>query len=568
LGVRGIGAALLLSLFFAGYVQAAPPAPRSSSHLYIRGAKSLSTVLNVVGHDLGNRTRKEGPPLLIILVDPSHRPAAAFAKLAGRLEKMRDRVPGSRVLLAPVSGALPPIDGLQDLAAACKTLAASPQGGVRNLLGSARRAVKAYRAWPGPKDMLLVAEVGVSAEEEMEETLSALKRAEFRFSVVAGEAAFSKPWSWAPPVPAGFVVRLTGHPDMRRDTAYPACEGPFPDTPGTWDLGLAQTSYRLTPKHKHLPSAFNLPSGFGYFHLARLCAETGGRYFMFGFVRSRSRFKLTYDYGMMRLFAPDLRSRASIVSALARHPLASALFRIWGGLAEPRCGVIRRRSPIAPGGPEGRLRSTEETLTRPNRILKLSFTGKGDTVWVTDTLRGRMDSVMAALLELDSAERAYRRETGGRIRTGDHRWMAQVDLMRLQLLRVRFHMGEILATLEDLRDADFHNESISLLPRTIYRGTTPVTGMTLPAEPEQLRALHEVIGKLEHVEETYTGTPWGYTATLGELFTWVIVLHPKGESRPIVRARSGGKKDRTPAKKPRPTTQPGSSGGGATTGGD
>ena len=212
----------------------------------------------------------------------------------------------------------------------------------------------------------------------------------------------------------------------------------------------------------------------------------------------------------------------------------------------------------------------EEAVTRPNRILKLAFTGKGDTVWVADTLRQRLDSVTSALSDLDAAERNYRADTRGRIRTGDHRWMAQIDLMRLQLLRVRYHVGELLATLQDLRDEDFHNEAIYLSPRTIYRGTVPVSGMSLPEEPEQLRALHEVIGELEHIEETYAGTPWGYTATLGELYTWVIVLRDKGGSRPIVRARSSGKKDKTATKKPRPrpTPQPSSTGGGATTGGD
>ena len=280
--VRITGAVLLVSLLLAGAVKAAP-ASRSSSHLYIRGSKNLAAVLGVAGRDV-ELAAKKGPPLLVVLIDPSPRPAAAARTLAGLLEKLSDRVPGSRILVAAVDGDLPPTDGPQDLDAACRAIASEPQGGVRNLLGSVRRVVKAYRSWRGPKDILLVAEVGTSIEEEMEETLTLLRRAETRFSVVAGEAAFAQPWTWAPPRPAGFVLRLTGHPDMRRDTAYPACDVPFPDTPGAWDLGLAPTSYTLTPKHRRVGSAYKLPSGFGYYHLARLCAETGGRYYLHGFV--------------------------------------------------------------------------------------------------------------------------------------------------------------------------------------------------------------------------------------------------------------------------------------------
>jgi hypothetical protein len=557
---------LLAALVLACSARSAWSAPRSSSHLYIRGSKSLSAVLDVIGRDL-RLAAKKGPPLLIVLVDPSPRPAAAARALGGPLEKLGDRVPGSRVLVAAVDGDLPSADGPQDLDVASKAIAAGAKGGVRNLLGAVRRAAKTYRSWRGPKNLLLVAEAGTSIEEDMEETLAFLTRADMRFSVVAGEAAFAQPRTWTPARPTGFVLRLTGHPDMRRDTAYPACDVPFPDTPGAWDFSLAQTVYRLTPQHRYLPNQFKLPSGFGYYHLARLCAETGGRYFLYSFVRTRSTLRLTYDYGMMRLFAPDLRSRAAIVADLARHPLASVLYRIWRRLAEPRCGVILRSAPVAPGGPDGRLRSTEEAAISPNRVIKLYFTGKGDTVWVADTLRQRLGAVASALAALDDAVRAYRLETNGRIRSGDHRWVAQADLMRLQLLRVRFHTGEILATLNDLREEDFHNESITLSPRPIYRGTVPVPGMKLPVEPEQVRALHEVIGELEHVEETYTGTPWGYTATLGELHTWVIVLREKGKSRPVVRARSDGKgKTTRPPRKTSP--QPGSSGGGTTTGGD
>jgi hypothetical protein len=564
LGVRGIGAALLLSLVLGEPLRAAPQAPPSSARLYVRGSKSLTDVIEVVGKDLERRSR-DGRPLLVVLVDPSPRPSDAVGAIGERLCELGDGLPGARILVAATNGSLPPSGKPQDLVGACESFSGNGQDGVRNLLASVRRAVKVYRSWTGPKDILLVAETGVCAEEELEETLLHLDRAKVRFSVVAGEAAFAQPWSWSPPLPPGFVLRLTGHPDMRRDTAYPACEAPFPDTPAGWDAGLARTTYRLTPEHRPFGSWFKLPSGFGYYHLARLCQQTGGRYFMYGYEKGRGRLNLGYDYGTLRLFEPDLRSRAEIMAGLARHPLASVLFKVWRRLAEPRCGVISRAPPIGPGKPGGRPRSLEEVPSRPDRPVKLRFVSESEASAVRDTLRRRREHVAWALSELDGAEREYRIGTRGRVEPGDRRWMAQVDLMRLQLLRVRFHLGELLASLEDLSDADFDGNVIQLRPRTIYRGTTLVPGAAIPDEPEQIEALDGAIREMEHLQGTYRGTPWGLAATLGELSTWVIVIQPESGSKPQVRPRSRGGRTGTPARKP---PRPSSGGGGTTTGGD
>jgi hypothetical protein len=288
-----------------------------------------------------------------------------------------------------------------------------------------------------------------------------------------------------------------------------------------------------------------------------------------GFAASKGKggLNLEYDYGLMRLFEPDLRSRGEILAELPRRPLVTTIYRIWERLAQPSVGVIRRRPPISLTGPS---RVSEETDTIPNRPIHLSFSGPGETVWVADTLRQRLREVEAALATLAAAIGEDRRTRTRGVPGVRHRWLAQADLMRLQLLRVRFHLGEILASLLDIREEELHNESIHLRRRTLYRGSMPERGASLPAEPRQLVFLHEAVGETERMEETYEGTPWGYAARCGELFTWDIVTHAKGGSRPVVRARSRGKKDDTPARKPRPkpsTPRPGSTGGETPTGG-
>jgi hypothetical protein len=556
--MRRLGLVALLLL--AAPAVAAPTA----SAVHVRGTRSLERVLP----RLALAERGEEPRLVVVLADPSVRVVAAVRRAAKALAGLKDALPpGSVVLLAEVGAKAPDPAEPQDLAAAVK--AGKARSGVRNLLEAVRRVVRAGRGWRGPRHVLLVAEVGVELEEEADRTLDALRRGGWRMSVASGEAPFARPWTWRPALPPGFLLRTTGHPDHRRDTAYPGCDVPFPDTPGSWDLGLAPTAFVRAPSGKRVPRAFVLPSGFGYAHLARLCAETGGRYYLVGFAASKGKggLNLEYDYGLMRLFEPDLRSRGEILAELPRRPLVTTIYRIWERLAQPSVGVIRRRPPISLTGPS---RVSEETDTIPNRPIHLSFSGPGETVWVADTLRQRLREVEAALATLAAAIGEDRRTRTRGVPGVRHRWLAQADLMRLQLLRVRFHLGEILASLLDIREEELHNESIHLRRRTLYRGSMPERGASLPAEPRQLVFLHEAVGETERMEETYEGTPWGYAARCGELFTWDIVTHAKGGSRPVVRARSRGKKDDTPARKPRPkpsTPRPGSTGGETPTGG-
>jgi hypothetical protein len=558
--------AALATLLVANLATLARSAPTSSAHLYVRGQKHLATIVVHVGRSLDARTGEE-PALLVVLVDPAPRPARATRGIPPHLAWLQRRLPeGSRIVVTAVGQTPPPLDPPQDLAGACTAIAKKPVGGARNLLGAVRRVCRTYRGWPGLREVLLVTDPGAEGEEETEDTLRVLRKTGFRFHVVAGEAAFSRPWTWSPARPTGFLVRKTGHPGGMRDTVYAGCETAFPDTPGAFDLGnwMAPVSYRLTPEHKGY-RWYVLPSGFGYYHLARLAAATGGRYFVHGY-GAKGGLNLAYDYGLLRLFEPDLRDRATILSEVSRHPLARALYRVWGRLADPGVGALRRRSPVLTGGP--RLIAGEDEAVAPNRPLRLSFLGRGDAMGMADVAFRRLSEIERSLGDLESALRAHRSETGGRARSGDHRWLAQTQFLRLQLLRVRFHAGEYRASLLDIRDEDFNNQSVFLRPRTLYRGSVPVKDIELPAEARQVVRLDAVVSEIERFEETYAGTPWGVSARCGELFTFVIGTRDKGGSRPVVRTRSRGAKDETPAAKrrPAPTPRPSSGGGGTTTG--
>jgi hypothetical protein len=545
-----LAAAILVVLAVA---VSADAAPRSGSALYFRGTKDLGAVLEIEGADLAARTR-EGPPLLVLLVDPGWRSIRAYRAATAALASVRERLgEGAQVVVGVVGEAPPVIHKFQ------VDPQIEPVRGIRNLLGSVRRAVKVYRRWKGPKHLLLVAADGAEGEEETEGTLAMLRRAGIRLSVVTGEAAFARPWRETPPRPAGFLVRSTGHPDDRRDTMYAACDTAFPEQPGAFELDLAPGGFRWTPAGKRLPDTFFLPSGFGYYHLARLCAETGGRYYLHSFGAPGGGIGIVYDYSVLGLFAPDLRSRAAILSDLGRCPEARALFRAWEALAKPSCGGVRRRPPVRLV--KGRPRMDEEGTVKPNRGLRLDFQGRGDAMAGLDLVRERIGDVEGAL---DLVEKARRGEHGKKARpaTAHRRWRAHLDLMNLQLMRLRFHLVEMERTLEDLEDEDIRNETIHLRPAPIAVGSELRPGVQFPEDWADF--LREVLAESKRMEEAYAGTPWGYAASLGELVSFRVFTRKKGESRPVARTGEG---TRPQPRRPKPG-RPSSSGSGAATGGD
>ncbi len=117
--LRTLGTLALVLLMAAS----APAAPRASAHLYVRGSKNLTAILQVMKSDLDRRGKTEAP-LLVILVDPGGKCVRAIKKLGRSLDWLQGKLPeNARVLLIPVDGEWPKLeDEPQDFGAACRRI--------------------------------------------------------------------------------------------------------------------------------------------------------------------------------------------------------------------------------------------------------------------------------------------------------------------------------------------------------------------------------------------------------------------------------------------------------------
>jgi len=541
--------------------------------LYIRGLKNLREVVDRVAIDLEVRQREAGQPaLLVILVERSGAAmahgAVAVTALPGLFEKLG---PDARVVITTTgAGDTPePSGDVRAIAARLAELRATIDNKAPNVMADLRRVARAYDGWRGPRNILLLTNLGAPIEENLEGTLRALKRDGFRLSVVAGETALSRPWTATPALPPEYKLRPMGSRKDADPTMYAACDVAFPQTPDLFDVQLADTVFRIF-LGRFAGTKVPMPSGFGYYHLARLCKETGGRYFTYSFVKSRAR-------TILRLMEPDLRNRAEITRSIAGNPLARAVYRAWSRLSDRQYAVIRRNAPFD----TSRMVPQGETPVMPSRPLRFSFLGKGDAFAMNDLVKKRKREVEAALRDLEKVLVKYRADNPSGVADGDGRWLAHTELMKLQLLRARFHLGEIYEAVKSLLDADYRNKTIRLAPRPMFRGVRPVRGAELPTASAQIRALHEAIGHTEYMEEHYTGTPWAYWAGLGELRRYRVIMADKGGSKPVAKSsdkdgegKGNGKKppaDKKPGK-PKPAGKPdpgkpGSTSGGPATGG-
>ena len=577
---------MVLAAVLLGPISAlgAPEGDRTSSlGLYLRGLPTLRHVVDRVALDLEVRQRESGgPALLVLLVEHTPAPMAHGAVALTALPDLFAKLgPDARVaLVATGGGGEPePTGDLRELAERLADLRATMSGAAPNVLADLRRVAHAYSGWKGPRDVLLLANLGAPIEENLEGTIRDLGRSGFRVSVVAGEAAHSRPWTDAPAVPPGFQLRAIGARADGGTTVYAGGDSAFRETPDLFDADLADTTFRIF-LGRFAATKVPIPSGFGYYHLARLCQETGGRYFTFTYVKSPARtVPIQLNYGLLRLMEPDLRSRTEITRSIAADPLARAVYRAWSRLADRGTGVIRREVPFD----IGRMVPQDEVPVAPTRPLRFGFLGKGDAFAMNGLVKQRLREVEACLREVDDAIAKYRVANGGGVAAGDGRWLAEAELMKLQLLRARFHLGEMDEGVKSLLDVDYRNKTIRLVPRLLFRGARPVPGAELPTALSQVGALHETIGHTEAMAERYEGTPWAYWASLGELHRYVVVMNDKGDSRPVAKSGDddkGGKSDdkKSPTdEKPKPPSppppkpnpgQPGSTSGGPATGGD
>jgi hypothetical protein len=359
----------------------------------------------------------------------------------------------------------------------------------------------------------------------------------------------------------------------RSGELYQGGDVAFGLVPYEWEfqgLRFAQTQFSWGG-----PGTFPPPSGFGVWCLATLSWSTGGKCFVHNFrapgARSptQDRHLTLYDMGFLNLFAPDPRPRAEILKALAGMKRARVLVKIWEHLAAEEAPVIRDHGTLEID--RGGLAPRPAIPVRSNTYLNLVFREFAEVERALETARARRARVEEAVAWwVDDARRETTPVSDGDLDPLRQRVEANFDLLGFQLVKVRFHWGEVIAALESIRADEFRDDrvEIRLFPRVIARGARPMGSERLP-DSARTGAFLAALASGRRIVARYHDTPWAAVVDRGE--TWTIEkAYRQVDPRPPPPPSKGNPPKpapRQPPPAPPPPQRPNSGVGGDTTGG-
>ena len=574
--------ALGIVLLCAGRGRAANEA-RTAAETYERKS-TIRDCLVYVARDLGARAqaaRTDDPPCLLLLVDTT-------ASMKNELEALKDALEAAwtegpatlRVGVVGIrsEGYLAPTRLEAHVKSALDRQAFAPIQGARNVMAAVQDAAALLRAeeGDGPRALLLVTEEGGEAEEDVEATREALFESGAAFYCIAGEAAFEHAWSQPFVAREDAALGLTERYDpsprrIERGSLYYGSEVAYPLVPYAWEGSLAQTEFNWVR-----PPAYPVPSGFGYWGLASLAFTSGGRYFVFDFPagtvpKAAAERRMTlYDTSRLALLAPDLRPRSTILRALKKDARATTIVRIWEHLANEAVPLIQEI---------GCLERRGGLTSRPMRAIRSVPAYSGWLEDLDDVKRVRR-AVTERIQALDQALKWWHGTAGRAVtpREGvpdplDERVEADFRLLGVQLRKVRFHWGELLAAVESIEPLDLNYRRVRLSPRPLFRGVRPPEPpVDLQDEDRNARLAEYVLAQAE-VAERYRDTPWALLLEKGwtTSFEKVVEILERETRETRKPPKPGEAPDPAPPSKPPPKPapgpRPGSGAGGPTTGG-
>ena len=576
-----------LALVAAGTLPPATAAneARTAAETYERKGR-LADCLVYVAKDLGARAEQAGtddPPKLLLVLDTTRSMANELEALKGALDEAWAEGPSSLrvgVMGIRLDAYLAPTRMDKHVKGMLDRLALTPVEGQRNVMAAVREAAGLIRAegGDGPRAILLVTQEGGETEEDVEATRDAVFDSGAAFYCVAGEAAFEHAWTqpFQPREDAKLGLTERFDPSPRRiddGSLWYGSEVAYPLIPYAWEGSFAQTSFNWVS-----PPAYPAPSGFGYWHLATLAFTSGGRYFIFDFPGKvlpkgvAARRTTMYDMSRLSQLAPDLRPRSTILKQMKKDARATTIVRIWEHLANEAVPLIQEI---------GTLERRGGLSSRPVRSIsgRLPYVGWFEDL---DDVKKAKRAVQERVRALDDALKWWNTTAGravtpreGVIDSLDARIEADFRLLGVQLLKARFHWGELLATIESVEPLDVTYRRVRFAPRVLFSrfrvpDPPPDTG-----DAERNALLASFILAQRDMQEDYASTPWslmlekGWTST----FTKIVEIVERDPPKPTKPPKPG---DGDPAPAPPPKKppspppagpRPGSGSGGPTTGG-
>jgi len=338
--VRRLPLTCAVLVLFAGVARAGD-APTADA--VTEPGRSLARALDVV---LAGSGAADGKRTVLFLLDAAPALSAAgfadaFTEALARMETSREVEIGIAVMGAKKPVLLAPTPDRAKAAEAVATAMKSPSGAYQNVMDDIRKAASSLAGRSGARELIVVTLENGDAEDDIEATVAALRRAKVRCSCISREAFLADTF---------WTSGVRGAP---RGIEFGAGDDAYVTLPWGW-------LWQMTIANE------NTPSGFGTYGLSRLAAETEGRVFLeappssghvctsFGMCNACSGDHLPRDEAFhsrrLKALAPSTASRKDLGADLARDPCFRLVLKAWGEAS--KAGLLRSRPSVrlATGG--------------------------------------------------------------------------------------------------------------------------------------------------------------------------------------------------------------------------
>ncbi len=570
---------------------------RSASEIYERKG-TIAACVTYVAEELKARVQNTGGKAqseLLLIVDPAASLSDDIAAMAASLQEVwRVGPPSLRIGVYGVGNdtwsaptRVPPT-----VKSALEEARFMNVEGIKNLHAAIRDAVEQLGE---PRDdiirsLLVISDRSAECEDNVEETREALLDAGVSFYCIAPESGFERTWVQAFKARGdskqGVTERFNPMPKKAEDGAlFYGSEVAFGLVPYRWEFRFAQTDFVWVR-----PPAYPVPSGFGYWSLATLCHATGGRYFIYDFgipaaskarTDKKKKRKELYNYARLSLLTPDLRARRQVLKSLSKDWRATSIVRIWERLANESVPILQER---------GTLEARGSTLVpRPARAVRASAT---PVTWYTDMkdVRAAMKLARERITALENVLKSWRtanakeRPAANRRDGFSERLEADFQLLGVQLRKLRFHWGEVMAALKSIRSLDVSYRRVRLLPKVLLVGVGPPALKIDLEDKERNARFAELCLSMQKMSDQFEGTPWSLVLNKGSTLSFIKDVHVIEDEARNKSSRTRSEKDgsgngkkkkdknkkkkkKRPSAPPPPGPRPGSGSGGPTSGG-
>jgi hypothetical protein len=311
---------------------------------------------------------------------------------------------------------------LDEVADSIRALTARPDDAFKNTMDGMRIAATAMKEYKGEKILVLMTLENGDNEDDIELTRKLLEKYEIKLEVVSLEAIYSDPW---------WQVYGGSYKNMG------------------FDLYGAETPYREYPAgwlYDPLIYSNTVPSGFGFYGLAHLAAETGGKYFLYAPPAEGQRFCKTvrcpfcnsthtecdaiYDPMKLGTLQPSVESRKDYESDMRKEKLYHATAKAWE--IAYKTGVCGNEPPLLSKG--STVVDSEGKINKNNRP---TYYPNGD--W-----KGLKSKALKGIKELDKAISQLKKAIGVPSRDSmPTRVEANAESLLIHLSAARFNLGQL-----------------------------------------------------------------------------------------------------------------------------